>query len=176
MKLGELRDRIPDFGRDIRLNLESTFAGEQHVLSPRQLYGTGLACAYALNSGDLVSMLLEEGQAHLDEALKTAAKAAASIMAMNNVYYRSMHLMEDAELKKLPARLRMNVIGKPGIPKDEFELMSFGISALAGCGQCLTAHLNELRKAAIADEVIQGALKIAAVLNAVSATLKISAL
>jgi alkyl hydroperoxide reductase subunit D len=94
-------------------------------------------------------------------------------MAMNNVYYRSMHLMEDPELRKLPARLRMNVIGKPGIAKLDYELMSLAVSAVAGCGQCLTAHLSELRKAGMTDEGIQSALKIAAVLQAAKTALAI---
>jgi lipoyl-dependent peroxiredoxin subunit D len=104
-----------------------------------------------------------------------ASKAAATIMAMNNVYYRSLHLMEDAEISKLPARLRMSVIGKPGIPKVDFELMCFAVSALAGCGQCLTAHLQELRKAGISHEGAQSALRIAATLNAADRAMKIAA-
>ena len=39
-------------------------------------------------------------------------------MGMNNVYYRFLHLVEDAEYAQLPARLRMNVIGNPGIDKS----------------------------------------------------------
>ena len=73
-----------------------------------------------------------------------AAKGAASIMAMNNVYYRSMHLIEDKEISKLPAKLRMNIIGKPGIPKVDFELMSLAVSAISGCGMCINAHIQEL--------------------------------
>ena len=172
MKLTHLKEHIPDFGRDIRLNLESVLAGES-ALSPRQTWGTALACAYALASRELVTLCEEEGGAAIDDALRTAARGAATIMAMNNVYYRATHLMDDAELKRLPARLRMNIIGRPGIERAEFELMSFAVSALAGCGQCLTAHLHELRKAEVTDEVIQGALRIAAVLNAARAALRI---
>lgn len=173
MTLAEAKELIPDFGRDIKLNLESVLATDGSPLTPRQVWGTALACAYALKSNDLVHVALTDGGAELDDATRTAAKSAAAIMAMNNVYYRSTHLMGDADLKALPARLRMNVIGKPGIPKDEFELMSFAISALAGCGQCLTAHLHELRKANVTNEAIQAALKIASVLNAAETALKI---
>lgn len=175
MKLSELRDRIPDYGRDTRLNVETVLTIEGSPgLTQAQIWSVALASAYSLASSPLVETVLAEGQ--LDESIREAARAAATIMAMNNVYYRSMHLLEDAELKKLPARLRMNVIGKPGIEKQDFELMSFAVSALAGCGQCLTAHLNELRKAGISNEGAQSALKIASVLNAVNAALKIKEL
>jgi alkyl hydroperoxide reductase subunit D len=177
MRLEELKERIPDYGRDIRLNLDAVLSEEGSPgLTPRQIWGTALTCAYAVGNGEVVRTVLREGEAHLDESLRTAAQAAATIMAMNNVYYRALHLMEDAELKKLPARLRMNVIGKPGVPKEEFELMCFAVSALAGCGQCLTAHLSELRKAGVAEAGVQSALKIASVLNAADRALKISEL
>lgn len=167
MKLEQVRELIPDYGRDIKLNLEAVLSTEgAGGLSPRQIWGVALASAYALKSSTLVQMSLTEGAEHVDDALKTAAKGAATIMAMNNVYYRSTHLMGDADLKALPARLRMNIIGKPGIAKDEFELMCFAVSALSGCGQCLTAHLHELRKAGVTNEGIQASLKIASVLNA----------
>ena len=177
MKLETLRAEIPDFGRDIRLNLESVLTPEGSAgLTKKQIWAVALASSYALESSDLVKMILEEGAADLDDATVEASKAAATIMGMNNVYYRGLHLMEDAELKKLPARLRMNVIGKPGIEKVDFELMSFAVSAIGACGQCLTAHLHELRKASLSNEGIQASLKIASVLSAADRALKIARL
>jgi alkyl hydroperoxide reductase subunit D len=177
MNLEQLKNEIPDFGRDIRLNIESVLSAEGSVgLTSRQIYGTALSCAYALESKDLAEMAKTQAGGELDDAMVEAAKGAATIMAMNNVYYRAQHLMEDAELKKLPARLRMNIIGKPGIEKVEFELMCFAVSAISGCGQCMTSHLHELRKAGMADEGIQSSLKIASVLQAASRALHISRL
>jgi lipoyl-dependent peroxiredoxin subunit D len=165
--LNEFRETIPDYGRDIRLNLESVLSPEGSPgLSEKQIWSVALSVAYSVESVELIKLVLAEGSAHLDDATVEAARAAASIMAMNNIYYRAQHLIDDPELKKLPARLRMNVIGKPGIEKADFELMSFAISALAGCGQCLTAHLKELRKAGISDEGAQSSIKIASVLAA----------
>lgn len=175
MTFNEVRAQIPDFGRDTRLNLESVLTEEGAPgLTRAQIFSIALASSYALASKELIAAVLSEGG--LTDATVEASKSAATIMAMNNVYYRSLHLMEDAELKKLPARLRMSVIGKPGIEKVDFELMCFAVSALAGCGQCLTAHLNELRKAGISNEGSQSALRIASTLNAASAALKIAAI
>lgn len=167
MGLQQLKDSIPDYGRDIRLNLESVLSPEGSPgLTARQIWGVALACAHALTDAELTRALLADGAAHLDDATVEASRAAATIMAMNNVYYRAQHLMEDAELKKMPARLRMNVIGKPGIEKIDFELMSLAVSAIGGCGQCMTSHLNVVRAAGISNEGVQSSLKIASVLNA----------
>ncbi|NJL25343.1 MAG: alkyl hydroperoxide reductase [Calothrix sp. SM1_5_4] len=179
MSLSELKDRIPEYGRDIKLNLESVLTPEGAAgLTPRQIWGVALASAYAVagSSVDLVHAVLEEGGSAIDDSLRTAAQGAATIMAMNNVYYRSIHLMDDPELKKRPARLRMNIIGKSGIEKADFELMCFAVSAIAGCGQCLTAHLNELRKAGVGDDGIHASLRIASVINAAQRALLLSEL
>jgi len=105
------------------------------------------------------------------ETAATAAKAAASIMAMNNIYYRFVHLVSAADYKTLPAKLRMNVIGKPGVDKVDFELWSLAVSAINGCGMCVDAHERELRKAGMGVEAVQAAVRIAAVVHAVAATL-----
>ncbi|MGZ3723384.1 MAG: carboxymuconolactone decarboxylase family protein [Bdellovibrionales bacterium] len=173
MTFNDIRGQIPDFGRDTRLNLESVLTEEGAPgLTRAQIFGIALASSYALTAPSLIAAILSEGG--LSDATVEASKSAATIMAMNNVYYRSMHLMEDAELKKMPARLRMGVIGKPGIEKVDFELMCFAVSALAGCGQCLTAHLHELRKAGVSNEGAQSALRIAAAFNAADRALRIA--
>jgi alkyl hydroperoxide reductase subunit D len=101
------------------------------------------------------------------EAL-TAAKAAAAIMGMNNVYYRALHLISNPEYKTLPARLRMNVLANPGVEKADFELWSLAVSAINGCGMCLDSHEAELKKHGVSAQQVQAALRIAAVVNAVS--------
>ncbi len=97
------------------------------------------------------------------------AMIAAAIMAMNNVYYRALHIMRTGEeYRTLPARLRMTLIGNPGAPKDDFELWSLAVSAVNGCGMCMDAHEAELKKHGFSNVQIQAALRIAAVVNAVS--------
>jgi alkyl hydroperoxide reductase subunit D len=108
----------------------------------------------------------------LDPAAFAAAKAAAAIMAMNNVYYRFLHLVEDEEYAKLRAGLRMNVIANPGTARENFELWSLAVSAVNGCGKCMTAHEKVLREAGLTREQIQAAVRIAAVVHAVAVTLE----
>jgi alkyl hydroperoxide reductase subunit D len=164
MSIDAIRDALPAYAKDLSLNLSSL--ASESVMSEQQKWGTFLACAYAVGA-PLVVREIEEAAVLSDEA-RTAAKAAASIMGMNNVYYRALHLMKNAEYKTLPARLRMNVIANPGVPKEDFELWSLAVSAINGCGMCLDSHDEELKKRGVANTAIQGALRIAAVVNAVS--------
>jgi alkyl hydroperoxide reductase subunit D len=98
------------------------------------------------------------------------AKAAAAIMAMNNIYYRFLHLVEDNEYQTMPARLRMNVIANHGIDKLDFELISLAVSAVNGCGLCVTSHEKKLRSHDVSRESIQSAVRIAATVHAVAVT------
>jgi alkyl hydroperoxide reductase subunit D len=174
MTIEQIKEKIPDFGRDIRLNLDTVLTPEGAPgLEKAQLAGVALACAHATGSKELAEAVASTFSEVVTPEVAEAAKAAATIMAMNNVYYRSIHLAEDAELSRLPARLRMNVIGKPGIPKADFELMSLAVSAINGCGMCIVAHVAEIRKAGVSNEGIQSAIRIGAVLNAVRQALSI---
>jgi alkyl hydroperoxide reductase subunit D len=89
---------------------------------------------------------------------------------MNNIYYRFVHLV-GGDYKTLPAKLRMNAMAKPGVEKADFELWSLAVSAVNGCGMCLEAHEHELRKVGMTAEQIQAAVRIAATVHAVAATL-----
>lgn len=173
MTLDQLIESMPDYARDIRLNLSSVLTEEGAPgLTSVQIGRIALAAAYAVREPDLVRALTRKFEP--DEASVQAIKAAVAIMAMNNVYYRSKHLSEDTELADLPARLRMNVIGKPGIEKVDFELMCLAVSAIAGCGKCLGAHIHEVRKASVTNDGIHSAIRIAAVINAAAQARSIS--
>jgi alkyl hydroperoxide reductase subunit D len=97
-------------------------------------------------------------------------------MAMNNVYYRFLHLVENEEYGKLPAKLRMNAIASHGIARADFELWSLAVSAINGCGMCIEAHEKAVRKDGITAEQVQAAVRIAAVVNAAAAVLDAGAL
>ncbi len=165
MSIDALRDLLPAYAKDISLNLSSL--ANETLLSDQQKWGVFVAAAQAVGQPDLVRQIGNQATASgLSEAAMTGAKAAAAIMAMNNVYYRALHLMENAEYRTLPARLRMNVIGNPGVDKTDFELWCTAVSAVNGCGMCLDAHEAELRKRGVPTVNIQAALRIAAVVNA----------
>jgi alkyl hydroperoxide reductase subunit D len=170
MSIDALRDLLPAYAKDLSLNL-SSLAGET-VLNDQQKWGAFLASAYAVGDAQTVKAISEAARtAGLSEEAATAAKAAAAIMGMNNVYYRTLHLMANSEYRTLPARLRMNIIANPGADKADFELWCLAVSAINGCGACLDAHEQELRKRAVPAAQIQTALRIAAVVHAVSRVL-----
>lgn len=169
MSLDALRERIPDYAKDIRLNL-GTLASESS-LSDQQKYGTFLATALAGRNETVIDAVSAWVADKLSPEAVNGAKAAAAIMAMNNVYYRATHLMAAKEYATMPAKLRMNVIGNPGVDKVDFELWSLAVSAVNGCGMCLDSHEKVLRKAEMTAEQVQAALRIAAAVNAASAVL-----
>ncbi|MBV8308660.1 MAG: carboxymuconolactone decarboxylase family protein, partial [Gammaproteobacteria bacterium] len=161
--------------RDLQLNLGTvlTSAGAPG-LSERQIWAVALAAAAASRHGAFTRDLQVLAAQRLDAAHVSAAHAAAAVMAMNNVYYRFLHLVEDEEYRKLPARLRMNAIGNPGIAKADFELLSLAVSAINGCGSCVAAHERVLRQHGLEREAVQSAVRIAATVHAVARVLEMS--
>ncbi len=167
MPLDALRERLPAYAKDISLNLSSLAA--ETLLSDQQKWGAFVASAHAVGQPDVIRAVeaAATGAGLSPEAL-TAAKAAAAIMGMNNVYYRSLHLLSNGEYKTLPARLRMNGLANPGVDKADFELWATAVSAANGCGMCLDAHEAELKAHGVSAQQIQATLRIAAVVNAAS--------
>jgi lipoyl-dependent peroxiredoxin subunit D len=173
MSIQTLRDRLPEYAKDLKLNLGSLVA--ETVLNDTLKAGTFVAAAFASRNAEVITAVNAEFAGKLVPADFTAAKAAAAIMGMNNVYYRFLHLSENAEYQRLPAKLRMNVIAAPGTAKENFELWSLAVSAINGCGLCITAHDKVVRAAGITAEQAQAAVRIAAVVHAVAVTLEAEA-
>lgn len=169
MSLDSLKSVVPAFAKDLKLNLGSVIGNSD--LPAQQLWGTVLATAIASRSPIVLRELEPEAKANLTPEAYEAAKAAAAIMAMNNVFYRTRHLLSDNEYGTMRAGLRMNIIGNPGVDKADFELWCFAVSAINGCGACLDSHEQVLRKAGVGREAVQEAFKIASVIQAVGVTL-----
>jgi lipoyl-dependent peroxiredoxin subunit D len=172
--LDDIRDSLPEYARDLKLNLGSVLMPTGAPgLSERQIWAVALATAIASRNVGFARDIEALAGAHLDEAHLNAARAAAAIMGMNNVYYRFLHLVDDAEYARMPARLRMNVIGSPGIDKNDFELLSLAVSAVNGCGGCVIAHERKLRENGMSREAIQSAVRIGATIHAVAGALEL---
>lgn len=175
LNLETLRDMLPDFAKDTRLNLSAVIKEDPNSgLNLAQVHGIALSCAYATRNETIIQAIATETAQTLSEAEINAARAAATVMAMNNVYYRFVHLAHDAELSRMPAGLRMNVIANPGIPKADFELYSLAVSAINGCGLCIESHVKAVEKEGITKNGIQHSVKIAAVLSAAAQALTIA--
>lgn len=169
MSIDSLKGRMPAYAKDVKLNLSSLANDEG--LSEQQKWGTFLASALATRQADVIALVEEEAADNLSAEALEAAKAAAAIMAQNNVYYRFVHLASNSEYGTLPAKLRMNVMGNPGVDKGDFELWSLAVSAINGCGMCIDAHEAELKKAGFSTEQIQTSVRIAASVAAAAAVI-----
>lgn len=169
MSIETLKGRMPEYAKDIKLNLSNLASDES--LNDQQKWGTFLASALGTRQADVIAQVEEEAAQHLSPAALNAAKAAGAIMAQNNVYYRFVHLSSNKEYGTLPAKLRMNVMANPGVDKADFELWSLAVSAINGCGMCIDAHEAELKKAGFGAEQIQTAVRIAATIAAAAAVI-----
>ena len=93
-------------------------------------------------------------------------------MGMNNVYYRFTHLVGSEDYRTMPARLRMNVIGNPGVARADFELWSLAVSAINGCGACLAAHERQVIEHGLSREAVQDAVRLASMLHGIAVALE----
>jgi alkyl hydroperoxide reductase subunit D len=166
MSLKEFADTLPDYAKDLRLNLSSILSDQ--LLGDQRKYGLLLACAHGSGYRPLVAAAEAEVQGKLDENVANAARGAAALMAMNNVYYRFVHLASNPQYGTMPAKLRMNFIGSHGIAKEDFELFSLAVSAMNGCGMCIDSHERILQQHGVKEETIQSAVRIAAVMKALA--------
>ncbi len=172
MSVNSLKESMKEYARDVRLNVSSVLSEEgAQGLTESQRWGIALSCSFATKNSTLIDAIQNDATQILSPEYVEAAKAASTIMAMNNIYYRFTHLAEEKEFLQMPARLRMNVIGKPGIDKVDFELMCLAVSAIAGCGACINSHIREVKNAGCSNEGIQSAVKIGSVMNAAAQAL-----
>ncbi len=162
-----LRDALPEYAKDTRLNLDAVI--NRSTLSVEEAMGCALAAAMATGNGKLVSFI----SAGFDnEAEKTAALTAASIMSMTNTWYPYVEMADDANLKGLPAQLRMNAImSHGGTTKARFESYSLAASIVGRCHFCVKAHYDTLKKEGYTVEQLRDIGRISAVINSVAKVL-----
>ncbi|MEI9985131.1 MAG: carboxymuconolactone decarboxylase family protein [Aliidongia sp.] len=169
MSIDAIKAQLPDYAKDLKLNLGNVL--NTPGLTAQQIWGTAVASAIAARNPVVRDAVLAEARQHMSAAAIDAAKAAAAIMAMNNIYYRFVHLASATDYAGMPARLRMNVIANPGVDGLDFELWSLAVSAINGCGMCIDAHEREIVKKGASREAIQAIVRIAAVIHGVAVTL-----
>ncbi len=173
MDIESIKNLIPAYAKDLKLNFSSVLTAEGSPgLTKTQILATAYASSIAARNSELRRHFEKLAMAELPPNQLNAAQAAASIMAMNNIYYRATHMLSNTEYLKMQAKLRMNVIANPGVDKVDFEIYSLAVSAINGCGMCLSAHEAVVRKAAITAEGVQSALRIAAVVHGLAVAIE----
>ncbi|NWG54833.1 MAG: carboxymuconolactone decarboxylase family protein [Hydrogenophilaceae bacterium] len=171
MPIDALREALPDFAWDQKRNLDAIIT--ETLLSDQQRWGCLLACAYATDNPTLIRHMESAAGPLLSDKARNAAKLAATLMAMNTVYYGALNLLDNHDYRGAPANLSMTALSQTDVDKIDFELWAFAISAMAQCGACLNVHESELHKRGVTLERVQAALRIAATVNAMNTALRI---
>lgn len=166
MDFETIQGLLPGYAKDLRLNLKAVTTSD--ALDDERLFGAILSSALATGCRTLIRAATAEAEARLSPEAIDAARAAAALMGMNNVYYRFLHLVEDPSYGSIPARLRMQRIASPGVDRANFELWSLAVSAINGCGKCITSHEKVLRDHGVSQQSIQEAVRVAAILAGVA--------
>ena len=161
----QAKESIPDHAKDIKLNLDAVM--NRSGLDEVDAHACAFAAAIAANNGDLAFEISMNGPlAGTDE--REAAKTAAALMGMNNVYYPFVEMTEDPDLKGLPPGLRMNAYANHGgVSKKKFEMYALAASIVGKCQFCIKNHYDLLKKEGMTVTELQMVGKIAAVINAV---------
>ena len=162
-----LKETIPDYAKDTRLNLDAVI--KRSSIPANEAEAIAVAAAFATGNTKfwtwLHSVISERAEAD-------AALTAASLMAMNNVWYPYVEMADDENLKGLPAQLRMNAItNHGGTTKARFEAYSLAASIVGKCHFCVKAHYETLKKEGYTTEQLRDIGRIAAVITAVSRVL-----
>jgi lipoyl-dependent peroxiredoxin subunit D len=170
MNLDALIEALPSYAKDLKLNFSSVVR-QQTDLNEQQVWGTVVAAAVTSRNQELITAVLHEAATHLTPEALEAAKGAAAIMGMNNIFYRFLHLTSNEKYRTMRAGLRMNVIRTHGIDPLDFELWSLAVSAINGCGACVDSHEKILREKGVGEEKVMSAVRIASVIHGIAVVL-----
>ena len=168
--LDELRASIPAPARDMALNLQNVLA-PGGALDTNQRYEVALACALTTQHPELIAAMRAEASAAVPEGVIEDARAAAALMAMNNVYYRFRHMVGKSSYEQRPARLRMTRMAKLSSSKADFELTCLAVSAINGCEACVRSHEAAVLSQGLTEEHVHDAVRIAATIRGVAVAL-----
>ncbi len=130
-----------------------------------------MASAGASRNDEIMQAVFSDAASHLSPQVLEAARGAAAIMGINNVYYRFLHLSSNEKYRTIPARLRMNILRSHGVDVVAFELWCTAVSAINGCGACVDSHEKTLREKGVREETIVAAVRIASVIHGLASVL-----
>jgi alkyl hydroperoxide reductase subunit D len=164
--LNDIKERMPEYAKDIRLNLDGVIA--RSSLAPEDALGVALAAAFAAKSKPLIDAF----KAQVPPAEGHAALTAAALMGMNNAWYPFVEMADDAELKTMRAELRMNAYASSGgVEKKKFEAYALAASIVGKCHFCVKSHFELLKKEGLTTQQLRDVGRISAVVNAAAQVL-----
>lgn len=150
--------------RDLKLNFNSTLTSSH--LTEKECALVGLSIAVNNNNKiltDFYETLALSKEATAEEVAE--AVGCASLLALNNVFYRFRHFTGKEKYTQIPARVRMQLMSSPVTGKEFFELLSLAVSAVNGCELCVNAHEKSLLHLGATEERVFDAIRIASIVT-----------
>jgi alkyl hydroperoxide reductase subunit D len=170
--LASIKELIPDYAKDIRLNVDGTIA--RSSLEGNDAVGVALAAAYAAKATKIVNVIRASGALSPEEI--NGVLTAAALMGMNNVWYPYLEMADNADLKTQPAGLRMNAYATHGgIDKRRFEMFALAASIIGKCHFCVKSHYENLVADGMTTTQLRDVGRIAAVINAAALAIEAEA-
>ena len=164
--LSMLENSNSRYVRDLKLNFTSSFSSAH--LTEKECFLVALSIAVNNNNKVLIEFFTDKA-ASLEATAEEIGEAVgcASLLALNNVFYRFRHFTGKEKYTQIPARIRMQLMGSPITGKEFFELMSLAVSAVNGCEMCVNAHESSLLALGATEERIFDAVRIASIVTSV---------
>jgi len=172
VSIENIKSAVPDYAKDLRINTGNVLSEEGSPgLTKKQIFSSALSVSLALKNSFLTKNLLSASDNILSKKEISGIKTAVSLMGMNNIYYRSVHLAEDEQLSQRPARLRMTMMNSHGMDQKDFEVCSLAVSCLFGCGMCIKSHSNKLKQEGLSTKAVHSVIRITAVIQGLNQSL-----
>ena len=153
--------------KDLRINLKNALGSENFSLKEGYL----IALSIASSEGNDVlqkSFIFLSKENSASDAEIAEALACASMLSVNNVFYRFRHFLNNETYNTMPAGIKMNVMMNPVLGKELFELISLAVSAVNGCQNCVNSHEASLRKLNTSQQRIFDAIRLASIIRGLS--------
>lgn len=171
MSIDQLKDQIPDFAKDVRLNLASVMADE--TLSPQSKYGLLQASAIAIRNPIVTGAIEAAAGVVMTPAVVETAKSAASVMAMNNasLSLRSSRLQPRIQVNAGSAAHESARQSAPGQSRCRV-LLAPAVSAINWWGACMEAMKTRPGNPVSGSDAIQTAVRLAAIVQSVAVAIE----
>ena len=167
MTLIDLKNSIPDFAKDVKLNLSSLVMNSEY--DEELVYGCAYASSLAIGNNNISDVFEEECRTRFSPEFIESVKATVTVMSLNNVWYKYRDSMPTTEMKMAPQKMRVNIMGNhAGLDKILFESLSLCVSAINGCNFCVKAHSDLLLENNQTKEYVFNIGRIAAVISSLS--------
>ncbi|MFZ6011371.1 MAG: carboxymuconolactone decarboxylase family protein [Bacteroidota bacterium] len=162
-----LEDGKSRYLADLKINFKNSF--ESDHISKKEIALLGVALAVNANNAVLKEFFADNARQSGASSEEIAeATGCASLLSANNVLYRFRHFVNKEKYNDIPARIKMNIMGRPLAGREFFELMSLAVSAVNGCEMCVNAHEKSLLELGSKEERVFEAVRLAAVITSVS--------